>query len=585
MHNLLRRQIKKLGVDADVPPSAEQWSLLLAQVSQTYAESDQDRCMLERSLDTVSHEMQALYDDLRAASKATIDEKHAELEESLALARAVQESVADGILVIDLDGVVVANNRRFAAMWRVPDNLLAGKVNDRIAKHIGSQVKEPKAYLDSVAELMGGADVVVHHDVELLDGRVFERYAAPMVGADGRRRGCVACYRDVTEARRLASQRVVVSERMAAVGQLVASVAHEINNPLSYVAGNVEHVSALLAEGGAGLDVPALLEALEDARHGVERIRVIVNDLRALSRIEEDSGKPTDVREVLTTSLQMASNHIRHRASIERDLMPVPNIIANESRLAQVFLNLLVNAAQAIPDGRASENTISVATRVVDDGRVRVEVRDSGCGIDKAHLERIFDPFFTTKPVGSGTGLGLSICRGLVEKMGGTISVESTVGEGSCFTVELPIARPSEDADGSIRNAVVPMSTGAALRRRVLVVDDDAQVRRALHRVLSKDYDVETSASVDEALVALGQRDFDAVLCDVMMPNRTGLDLHTLVNGAYPEMLTRLIFMTGGAFAPTLQAFFEQLSTPRLDKPLDARAVREAIDKVVTAAK
>jgi nitrogen-specific signal transduction histidine kinase len=582
MHSLLRRQLRKILSDGEGPPSAEQWALLLDRVSRTYVEADQDRYMLERSLQASSQEMQELYEGLRKTSQAAIDEKHARLEESLALAHAVQESVADGILVVDDQRTIVAYNKLFAAMFSVPEGaVFLGAKNVDLARHMAAQFKDEKAYLDSVAVLVEDPAIIQHHDVELLDGRVFERYAAPMRGAAGGRHGWIACYRDVTEARRLTAQRVFVAERMAAVGQLVASVAHEINNPLCYIAGNVDHVRSEL--GARGRQQPDLLEALDDAHIGVERIRVIVRDLCTLSRVEEESGVPTDVHESLTVSLQMASNHIRHRARVEQDLQPVPKVSANEARLAQVFLNLLVNAAHAIPEGRADENVITVATRMGRDGCVRIEISDTGSGISGAHLERIFDPFFTTKPVGSGTGLGLSICKGLITKMGGTITVTSTVGRGSCFAVDLPIAGAGALSTTVVVAAPKPASIPPAIRRRVLVVDDDVHVRRALGRALASVYDVEGVASVDEALLALGRASYDAVLCDVMMPNRTGLDLHILVSASYPAMVSRLVFMMGGAFTPALQTFVEQVPM-RLEKPLDMRAVRAAVECVASAA-
>jgi len=578
MHSLLRRQLRKLIPEGQGLPTTEQWATLLDRVSQTYAEADQDRYMLERSLQVSSAEMQQLYEELRTSSQATIDEKHARLEESLTVARAVQESVADGIVVIDENRTIVACNARFTAMWRLPEEVVPGTLQTTLARYMAAQVRDRQAYLDAVLELILHPDVVQHHDLPLLDGRIFERYAVCMRAADGRFCGWVSSYRDVTEPRRLLAERVVVADRMAAVGQLVAGVAHEINNPLCYVSGNVDHVRTEIA-ARAGLP-PDLVEALDDARTGVERIRVIVRDLCTLSRVEEESGASTDVHEVLAGALQMAGNHIRHRAEVVRALQAVPPVSANEARLGQVLLNLLVNAAHAIPDGRASENTITVATRLERPGFVRIEVTDTGCGIEASHLERIFDPFFTTKPLGAGTGLGLSICKGLVTKMGGTIGVTSTVGKGSCFAVELPIAVATAAAATALEAAPAAVEA-AAVRTRVLVVDDDTHVRRALDRALGTTYEVRTVASVDEALAALEGGTFDAILCDVMMPNRTGLDLHTCVTATHPELLPRLVFMSGGAFTPTLQAFFDRVPV-RLDKPLDLRAVRDAIAQVAT---
>jgi signal transduction histidine kinase len=575
MHALLRRQLRKLGVSEDFP-TPEQWRLFLDRVGQTYAQSDQDRYMLERSLEQCSVEMQTLYDQLARASAAELAKKSVELEASLALANAIQDSVMEGIVLCDGD-VVLRHNRLFAEMWQMPDAELEPRTVTALLEHMTPLVKAPLA-LKQGALLDESSAHLPPSDVELEDGRVFARYVAP-VRLGGTVVGVrIVCFRDVTEERRVAAQRGVVAERMASVGQLVASVAHEINNPLAFVKGNLEFVAAELALRGDTRDLP-LVEALEDSDVGVDRIAVIVRDLKLLSRVDDERRASVDVTDVLESALQLANNQIRHRATVVRKLASIPPVMANEGKLVQVFLNLLVNAAQAIPEGRAGSNEIVIeTTSAAGSGVVRILVRDSGAGIAPELLERIFDPFFTTKAVGSGTGLGLSICKGIVETLGGTISVSSRLGQGTAFVIELPIgdAKPTVDRD-----------SGPPLKAhylRILVVDDEPMARRMLARTL-RGHAVVAVASVDEALATLGAvPPFDLILCDVMMPERTGLEMHAEVTRRWPELLARLVFMSGGAFTPALQAFLEQPSIQRLDKPVTRRALNDLVARMQTIA-
>ncbi|MCL2448637.1 MAG: ATP-binding protein [Polyangiaceae bacterium] len=261
--------------------------------------------------------------------------------------------------------------------------------------------------------------------------------------------------------------RLAQTDRLTSLGTLAAGVAHEINNPLAYVILNLGYVSHALPKllremrgsGGDDGESPAepcsavdeVLTAIEHARNGAERIREIVRGLKTFSRPENDSRTPIDVAQVFESTLAMVANEIRHRACLVKDFAPGCEVMANEARLGQVFLNLLVNAVQALPDDRVSTNEIRVVmTAVAGDGgdgdRVVVEVRDNGVGIPPQVRGRIFEPFFTTKPVGIGTGLGLAICHGIVTSLGGSLTFESEMGKGTTFRVELPAAPSNSSA-------------------------------------------------------------------------------------------------------------------------------------------
>jgi signal transduction histidine kinase len=246
----------------------------------------------------------------------------------------------------------------------------------------------------------------------------------------------------------------VQTDRLASLGMLAAGVVHEVNTPLSYILSNLdwldEEVPALRAEvlrktGRPGAELSGVAErlaavesTLRDIREGADRVRHIARDVRAFARDPSDPSSLVDLREVMEAALKMASVQIRYRARVVRDYHEVPMVLASESRLAQVFLNLVVNAAQAIPEDSPTENEIRVRLMTGPKGEVCAEVTDTGSGISPEHLPHLFEPFFTTKPQGEGTGLGLFICKSIIESFDGTISVESRPGAGTTFRLTLP---------------------------------------------------------------------------------------------------------------------------------------------------
>jgi len=274
---------------------------------------------------------------------------------------------------------------------------------------------------------------------------------------------------------------------------------------------------------------------------------------------------------VVESAVQMAWHEIRHRAHLAKALADVPPVNANEARLGQVFLNLLINAAQAIPEGHADKNEIRVSTRTDENGNAVVEVSDTGVGISPEDMPRIFDPFFTTKEAGSG--LGLAISHGTVKGLGGEIQASSVPGHGSTFRVILPPAK-------SWRSSV-PASAQeirALPRRRMLVIDDERLVCEAIARALSDDGDVEVETEAQQALarIAAGAR-YDLVLCDLMMPVMTGMDLYAEIVRIAPMLAGRFVFMTGGAFTPRARAFLASVVNPCLEKPLDMGKLRSLL--------
>jgi CheY-like chemotaxis protein len=274
----------------------------------------------------------------------------------------------------------------------------------------------------------------------------------------------------------------------------------------------------------------------------------------------------------------MAGNEIRHRARLETDFADVPTVDGDESRLGQVFLNLIVNAAQAIPEGDPERNVLRVSTRVDEQERVVVSIADTGCGIPERDRTQIFRPFFTTKAPGVGTGLGLSICERITKSMGGSIGFESTVGQGTTFWVALP---PSTRAAAPSWRPLAD-ATRAGRRGRVLIVEDDRMVADVIRRFINREHDVRMVGHAQEALQLVTREPcFDVILCDLMMPQMTGQELFEALSKVQPEQAERMVFMTGGPFTPGARRFLGSVRNHRIEKPFDLQALRRLLNELV----
>lgn len=381
---------------------------------------------------------------------------------------------------------------------------------------------------------------------------------------------------EVEENRERLQRQLVFADRMASIGTLAAGIAHEINNPLAYVTGNIALILDEVADRGSSEGLDSLAELATEAQAGAERIRRIVRGLKTFSRAEEQRVETTEIRPLLETAINMAANEIRQRANLVKEYGTSPVIEADGARLGQVFINLLVNAAQAIPEGAASANEIRVVTSTDDQGRAIVEVRDTGEGIPDALIDRIFDPFFTTKPVGIGTGLGLSICHNIVTGLGGELTVESERGVGTTFRIALPPAAADPDDDHTDL-ADTDEGVGAA----VLVIDDEPAIGRVLSRVL-RDHEVTAVTSAKNALALLesGQQ-FDVILSDLMMPEMSGMSFFAEIEARFPELTDRVVFISGGAFTPKARAFLDRVTNETLEKPFAPPALRELVQRYV----
>jgi two-component system, cell cycle sensor histidine kinase and response regulator CckA len=477
--------------------------------------------------------------------------------------------------LVHRDGVVVYANAAAIAIVgaQTADQLLGRSIlelvtsedHEAVLKRIELTATQGTSSINEVRLLrLDGTTIVIEAKGVLLD---FDGKPSHVVFAN-----------DITERRALFT-RIAVADRLLSVGTLAAGVAHEINNPLAYVTANLELIAAevpkLLAGEPTRLGPTELTTAIADAREGAARVSGIVRDLRTLARPDDKTSSPVDVLEVLALAIKMTHNEIRHRALVVNNYAEsLPPVYANASRLGQVFLNLLVNAAHAIEEGHADDNEIRVRV-TADAAMVYIEIEDTGAGIPPSVLPRIFDPFFTTKPHGLGVGLGLSICDRIVESFGGTISVTTKVGEGSTFRVALPVAPRVE------REVAAPSSKRDRSRSRILMIDDEPAVGRSIRLLLSPDHEVVPVTRAREALDRLhaGER-FDLILCDLMMPDISGMEFYAQLTQMCADYKRRVVFMTGGAFTPHARQFLTTVGAPYLEKPFTEEALRSVITAI-----
>jgi PAS domain S-box-containing protein len=380
-------------------------------------------------------------------------------------------------------------------------------------------------------------------------------------------------------ARRQFQTQLVRADRLAAAGTLAAGVAHEINNPLAYVLLNLQYLLRELPRVGDDRQrLEQLLGRLREAHHGAQRVSTIVHDLRDFSAPEPQQLGPVDPRRVIAAALKMASSQLEGRTRVLEEYEPVPPVHGNATRLEQVFLNLFINAAQALAPEHAEHNQIRVTLRSKGETEVVAEIADNGAGIAADLLGRVFDPFFTTKPIGLGTGLGLPICHSIISGLGGTITADSQVGRGTIFRVTLPTS--SRLAQPRMATPF-PFAAPNAARVRVLVVDDELPVAAMLSKLLAVECQVRITTSGREALeLMLGPEPFDVVLCDLLMPGMSGMDLHRQLAELRPGLEERFVFMTGGAFTPRAGEFLARVGNQRIEKPFDLNQVRRMVRKL-----
>jgi len=535
---------------------------------------------------TASFVVMLRVDDVRAQLESAVVERTAALREhqhqleaaltavrlTEARFRNLSAAALDGVLVHER-GTIIDVNEAMARLLGTHASALVGRSIDSLVtastRAAAIAVAEGDTATPVEAAILGSDGV--EHPVELMGRRHH----------DGPRDVGVVAVREIAERKRMQAQ-LVLTDRLASLGTLAAGAAHEINNPLAYVTVNVELVRERLQspDGITAAEGAGLVAALDRAREGCERIRAIVANLKALARGDALAMRPVDLASVLDGALRMVANELRHRARLVRNFAVVPPVLGDEGRLGQVFVNLLVNAIASIPDGDVATHEIEVSLALAADGqRVVACVRDTGAGIAPEAIDRVFDPFFTTRTQGQGMGLGLSICHSIVRACGGEIAVTSAQGRGSTFCVTLPCA--------ALRNEVAePLTEPVALlpfrRARILVADDEGDVADSIARALAE-HEVRVASGGREAVALAGTGAFDLVLCDLMMPDLPGTGVYDALHAIDPELASRLVFVTGGAFSAGAREFLARVDNARLEKPVGVAALRSFVQQWLRA--
>jgi signal transduction histidine kinase len=378
---------------------------------------------------------------------------------------------------------------------------------------------------------------------------------------------------------RSAQRRLAGANRMAALGRMAAGIGHEINNPLTFVLANLQVLRERLGEPGSP-HAHELDELVAETLEGVERIRRVVKQTQLLSpMLPEEHQTTVDLQTAVDGAVALLDRELRQRSRLVTEIAPAGALRTDPGRLEQLVLNLLLNAAQSLDDARGHDNEIRVTVRPLPSDRALIEIADTGRGIPPEIEERVFQPFFTTRPVGQGTGLGLSISQGIAAALGGEISFESQVGRGTVFRVILPTTRETPPAQANLLTA----SARGGLPR-VLVVDNEPSIVRAVRQILEPEHEVRVAPDAETAvaLVESGQR-FEVILCELMLPGINGMDLLEALRRTKPEAATHLVFMTAGGGPSRARRYLEKLNRPWLTKPFNRHQLLEALASVTAS--
>jgi two-component system, NtrC family, sensor kinase len=490
-------------------------------------------------------------------AQVAIGLENARLVELLSSAKREWEQTVDaitqGICIIDAQGTVHRANRVFADLVQTPITAIPGRpwlalLPPTWAEPVGRAVMDRTP---TTVELRAGERPFMLSTIPLADP-----------GA------AVLVFEDQTDKRRLQDQ-LIQSEKMSAIGQLMAGVAHDLNNPLASVVG----FSDFLAEAS---DVPpALLEPLQVIRQEAERAATIVKNLLSFARSQEGERRVQPIKPILESTLALLRNQLMaHQVEATLETEPdLPELEVNANQIKQVFVNLINNAAQAIASDKRSGRIWITAKRWLDG--VAVAVADNGPGIPEEMAQHVFEPFFTTKKEGEGTGLGLSICQGIVKEHGGRMTLDARPGAGVTFTVELPggvnTPRPSQSPE--------PIAETPPLR--VLVVDDEPHILYYMRSTLeSWGHTVEVATDGAYALERILADPFDAIICDLRMPHLGGREMYHRLAQQNPQAAQRIIFATGDTVRGDTLHFLETLGRPYLHKPFSLAELRRMLGRV-----
>jgi two-component system cell cycle sensor histidine kinase/response regulator CckA len=570
VHKLLARQLRKHFGSLDAVPEALR--PFLASVEAAYVQTDDERAMLERSMENVSLELADRYHRLRNA----LDEKDG-VSQALSVLTATLESTADGIVVVDLEGRIVRSNRRFATLLQLPESVLAVRDETSMLAHLALLVEDPVGLVSEVRAAADDPGRATSDMVRFTDGRVFERYSLPQRIAN-ETIGRVWTWRDVTEQRSLTTQ-LQQAQKMEAVGRLAGGIAHDFNNLMTVITANAEFLQEDLPPGSSqASDVD---EIIKSAR----RATALTQQLLAFSRKQMLRLAVLDLNAVVHDVEPMLRRLIAEHIGIEIQTPAERCLVsADRSQMEQALLNLAINARDAMPQGgvlhirtaraRVTPPEAAVTGAVPAGEWILLEVRDTGTGIKREHLDRIFEPFFSTKAMGRGTGLGLSMLYGIVTQAGGHITVDSEPGTGSRFSIYLPETTGIPEVEE--KEAPAELSEGHG--EVVLVAEDEDAIRTLMRRSLeSAGCTVICASNGAEALrlVRDGLAKIDLLVTDMLMPGLGGRELAEALRVLHPAL--RVLYVSGHSEDLVERTGLVDDHSHFLAKPFSARALGMAV--------
>jgi signal transduction histidine kinase/CheY-like chemotaxis protein len=486
----------------------------------------------------------------------------------------VLDAIETGTILMDAAGRIRFCNARFGQYFGMERRQLQSlETFENLAEVVAPRFSIPEIFDAPWKTFAEGQGVPGHDELEMTrpTRRILERFACPVLDREGRAVGWLELYYDVTGERQLQSK-LLQTEKMAAVGQLVSGIAHELNNPLTAIMG---YGQLLLGQGLAPEQYSEATKVFEQA----ERARRIVKNLLYFARENEPERTRVDLNEIVERTLALRSYELRvENILVECELVAdLPETMADPYQLQQVVLNLLTNAEQALLQERG-QGKVTIKTRVADGNRIAVEISDDP-GVPRGIASRIFDPFFTTKPPGVGTGLGLSIVYGIVKQHGGEVTFENQNGGGARFVVELPVLEiPVAECEPAAQEFAIesqPVRSG-----RILVVEDEPSVAQLIVDVLWEEgHQVEAVLESQEGLARLARAHYELVVCDLRMPRLDGPAFYEALIRAGSPVQNHMLFVTGDTLAPRTMQFLEKSKLPYLAKPFLVEELKLAVNR------
>jgi len=533
----------------------------------------------------------------------------------------VIEWLEEGVVLFNVNHEIQAMNSRFAQIAGfAPEEASRLSTLSSLISRMSDQAAEPEKFANRWRELARGGDSGVRDEIQLLRPvpRVLERASRPIVGADGKRLGRVEIYRDLT-AQRVFQSKLLQTEKLAALGQMVTGVAHELSNPLTSILG---YAQRLFLRN----DVEGQSEEARQIFQEAERAGTILRQLLMTARESRPERRAISLNQIVTRTIDLQKfNLAAEKVAVELELDPsLPGLLGDAGQIQQVIMNLIGNSRQAL-EQRGKGGKIHIATRHVAE-HVQLEISDDGPGIPSAIASRIFDPFFTTKPAGIGTGLGLAIVLGIVREHGGNVKVTSPPSRGATFVLEFPAVHASHHAAAAKtqllsqqasqptsiavpaigsglphRDAVAPRRASARLPlpavsadaplaswvgAHVLVVEDEPTVARLISDVL-EDEGLRVEALLDgrEALERAAEEDYDLVICDMKMPELDGEHFYKTLASSGNPLSRRFLFVTGDVVAAHTHDFLERNQLPHVAKPFRVEELTEKVRRVLSLVK